>query len=160
MADGTLDKEEEAVRDRLLDGREAENLLPAAVHRRLDSEPELAREVLEFHDEDRRRFLVFVASTSDTRDLAQAALRIDEALPRWVGASENDHERAVRQRNAKGVLLEVFSYGLRVAKASGPRFGKKMSDVELRAVAQYGGQILELSPEDRVAVFNATGGHA
>jgi hypothetical protein len=159
MADGAIDKEEDAIRESLVSGREAENLLPASVHKRLSSEVDLAREVLEFHGEDRRRFLTFVASTSDTRELAETALRIDEALPRWVNEAENNHDRGARERNAKGVLLEAFSYGLRVAKASGSRFGKKMSDVELRAVDRYGGQILELAPDDRIAVFNATGGH-
>lgn len=159
MADGTVDKEEGAVRESLVSGHEVGNLLPASVHNRLSSEADLAREVLEFHDEDRRRFLAFIASTSDQRQLAETALRIDEALPRWVREAENDHDRGVRQRNAKGVLLEVFSYGLRVAKASGSRFGKKMSDDELRAIDRYGGQILELAPDDRIAVFNATGGH-
>ena len=65
---------------------------------------------------------------------------------------ENNHDRGVRRRNAKGVRLEVFSYGLRVAKASGSR------DVELQAIDRYGGQILELAPDDRIAVFRATGG--
>jgi hypothetical protein len=159
MADGVVEKQEEAVRESLVSGREAENLLSAAVHNRLSSVPDLAREVLEFHDEDRRAFLVFVASTSDIRELAATALRIDEALPRWVREAQNDHDRGFRERNAKGVRLEAFSLGLRVAKASGARFGRKMSDVELRSVASYGGQILELAPEDRIAVFNATGGH-
>jgi hypothetical protein len=159
MADGAVDKEEDAIRESLVSGREAQNLLPDSVHNPLSSEVDLAREVLQFQDEDRRRFLTFVASTSDPRTLAEVALRIDEALPRWVRDAENDHERGVRERNSKGVLLEVFNYGLRVAKASGSRFGKKMSDDELRAIDRYGGQILELAPDDRIAVFNATGGH-
>lgn len=159
LADGASDKQEEAVRERLVSGGEIDNLLPNAVHHRLASERDLAREVLGFHDEDRRRLLTFVASSSGARELAETALRIDTALPRWAAEAENEHDRGVRQRNGKGVLLEVFSFGLRVANASGSRFGKKMSDEELRALDRYGGQILELAPADRLAVFKATGGH-
>jgi hypothetical protein len=157
-ADGTVDAGEDNLRESLVAGREVPNLLSAEVHDRLSSESGLAREVLEFNDEDRRDFLLFVASAS-TRELAETALRIDAALPRWIDAASGDDDRRVRERNAKGVLLEVFSFGLRVSKASGARFGKKMSDAELRAIDRYSGQILELAPEDRVAVFSATGGH-
>src|SRR6266571_168323 len=106
-ADGRVDAQEEAVRDRLVSGEEAANLLPADVHERLGSLPDLAQEVLTFRDEARLDFLSFVASAPTERDIAAAALRIDEALPRWASQASDADEAARRQRNGKGLRFEA-----------------------------------------------------
>lgn len=157
-ADGQVDANEEAVRDRLVRGEEAANLLPLALHNRLDSLPDLAQDVLSFGDDDRRSFLGFVASTQSERELAEAALRTDVALPRWIDEASTSDERWNRAANAKGLRLEAFHFALRTARASGPRFGRKISEEELRSISALGGQILELPLEDASAVVAATGG--
>src|SRR5690242_89869 len=70
-ADGNVDAKEETVRDGLISGEAAQNLLPEHVHNRLDSLPDLAREVLTFDDDDRRAFLAFVASAQSDAELAE-----------------------------------------------------------------------------------------
>lgn len=157
-ADGTIDAKEEAVRDRLVSGEEAQNLLPEHVHNRLNSSADLAAELLSFRDDDRQAFLSFIASAQTDRELAEAALRTEEALPRWINESQTSEEQWYRNANAKGLRLEAFNFALRTARTSGSRFGRKMSEDELRSVSTLGSRILELTLDEASAVVTATGG--
>ena len=83
-------------------------------------------------------------------------IRAPEHLQAWIARASDEAEAYDRPRQARGLLLEMLHFGLRVGRASGRRFGNKLSDEEFTAWVSMGAA-LEL-PQDWLATVLATTG--
>ena len=122
QADGELDLDETDVMFSVVEG---EFELPTKVFEVLDSDPALAREVLE----DTGAIVRALAPA----DRGQAAVQGRAHLAVWVELAPTPAEREERTRKSRGLLVAVMFLGLRTARADG-----SIAASELRSWNQVG----------------------
>lgn len=158
QADGRVDDGERRVLDFLLNGAAAHHdfMLPMRYHTDLGSTPYLAHVVLRADKGALRDHLATVGSFAP-------ASEIDERLEAFVRRARTPDEMSERIAYGRGLFFEAVYFGIQTARATGARFGPKISQDERSRIVQFGvdmttlvsGSSLDVSRDDTVRVLTA-----